>query len=458
MLRNQPWVTLGLLGAVSLLSAVGQAVEVRNRVGGRELVRTVAHQEPTPAPSTDRSAPLRPRNEPAPTPSTSEPVPPPSEPGGSTTESTVGETIDGSLFLEGPAGGLHEECMLCGTPDCTMGCLGGCGRWVKLDYLLWWRKGRDMPSLAISSTVNNDLNNFNLGTTGNGFSLFGGETMGGDAKPGGRIEVGSWLDVDQCHGIAGRYWQLSNEELQFAFESAGTTPLGRPFTDVAGTSDSRTLAYPTFNTNGSIRINATSEVLGGDVLYRRQMLSGEAHRLFMLCGYQYSRIDEDLLVEDSTNVLNPPLGTQSIRDFFATQNRYNAGSIGLAYERYGNCWRLDVMAKVGFGNMNQKVFIDGSTINNNQTVPGGFLTTRNRGQFEEDAFVVSPEVTLNWTLQLTESLGLSAGYSFLYWNSIAQPEDQIPVGVGGPIVPSDFVFQSGSYWVHGLSLGGELRF
>lgn len=454
MLRNQPWVTLGLLGAVILLSTVGQAVEVRNRVGGRELVRTVAHQDVPTSPSAEPSR-LRPRSEPAPSQPSSEPLPAPAEPGGSSSppaEEMVGE----SYFMEG-APGLHEECLLCGTPDCTMGCLSGCGRWVKLDYLLWWRKGREMPSLAISSTVNNDLNNFNLGNA-NTFSLFGGQTLGDDAKPGGRIEVGSWLDVDQCHGIAGRYWQLSNEELQFEFSSAGTIPLGRPFTDVAGAPDSRTLAYPTFNNDGRIRINSTSEVLGGDVLYRRQMLSGEAHRLFMLCGYQYSRIDEDLLVEDSTDVLNPALGVQSIRDFFATQNRYNAGSIGLAYERYGDCWRLDVMAKVGFGNMNQRIFIDGSTTNQNQTVPGGFLTTRNRGTFEEDTFVVSPEVTLNWTLQLTETLGLSAGYSFLYWSAVAQPEDQIPVGVGGPIVPSDFAFQNGSYWVHGVSLGGELRF
>jgi len=466
MRRMHRWVTLGLLGVVGWFASSSPGAEIRNRVGDRDIVRTASSQD-TGAGNGAGGAALPGADSPGDS----------GQGSGGTGLSNSDETtrlrpsMDGPL-MEAPMSGPYDDhglatdtfdggCMACGTPGCNMDCFVSCGRWVKVDYLLWWRKGRSVPPLAITSTDTNDLNNLRLGLDSTEV-IFGGTTIGEDARPGGRITLGTWLDEAEYHGIEGRYWQLGNEEITFSASSDGDIPLGRPITDATvdpAQATSRTLAFPQFNSDGVINISSTSEVLGGDVLYRRLIGCGTSNRLYVLGGYQYARIDEDLLISDSTFILASAT-TQAITDHFATQNRYNAGSIGLAYEYYGNCWSMDLLAKVAFGTMSQQVTISGSTTNNGIPVepPIGLLAIDNQGTFSRDKFAVSPELGVNFAWQLTDCLDLSIGYSYIYWNSVVQPEDQIPVGAGGPIVPSNFTFNDGSYWVHGLSLGGEWRF
>ena len=68
-------------------------------------------------------------------------------------------------------------------------------------------------------------------------------------------------------------------------------------------------------------------------------------------------------------------------------------------------------------------------------------------------------------------LRLTAGYSFLYWNSVVRPGAQLdrnvnPAGIpsdqffgspGGPVSPL-FHFNGESYWVHTLTVGLDFRY
>lgn len=420
MVSTPRMATLGML-ALACVASRGLAVELRNTVGEREVIRQVSFLQPVEAElPMEFEAP------------------------------SVGEEI---LYDD-----VGQSCASCGEHGCFLDCLVPNRIWAKFDYLLWWRKGMDLPPLAITSSDDVNLNNLRLGlntTT----TLFGGETVGTGARPGGRLSLGMWLDDCENCAVEGRFFSLGRQTVNFNAESAGATPLGRPFTNTIPDPDnptSRTLAFPGFNTDGSINVTAGSDLLGGDVLYRVLGCSYTNSRIYLLAGYQYARIDEDLLISDST-VITGLNDTQAITDQFDTRNEFNAGAIGLAYEYYYDCWQLDLLAKVGFGNMKQTVTIAGTTTNNGVAVvpPIGLLAIDNQGQFTQNSFSVSPEIGATAKYSLNDCMQLSLGYSFLYWSNVAQAGDQIPANLN---VPSPFVFNDSSYWVHGLNAGLELRY
>ncbi len=186
----------------------------------------------------------------------------------------------------------------------------------------------------------------------------------------------------------------------------------------------------------------------------------------VLLGYQFSRIDEDFNIDSATAAINVPgidAGTTfTTSERFYARNEFHAGQIGLA-ATYENCnWSVDLLAKVAFGNMRQAVNISGQTTivtpgpaATTNTVPGP-LTGTNVGQHVSDKFAVSPELGVNGRYAVTECLDLTFGYSFIYWSSVAQAGAQIDSMLNDP--PSAFVLNSGSYWVHGLSVGANVRF
>lgn len=410
------------------------AVELRNTVGSREVVRQVSFIDPlqTEAPASlgDDSMIV-------------EPLP-----------------YEGDLLVYDDGA---TPCTACGVQGCSMDCLVPHRKWARFDYLLWWRKGMPLPALAITSSDDTELNNLRLGLDTTTI-LYGNERVGTEARPGGRVSIGLWLDDCENCGVEGRFFSLGRQTSSFNAASDGNVPLGRPFTNVIpnpNVETSRTLAFPGFNTDGSVNVTSTSDLLGGDVLYRMLGCGYPDSRWYLLAGYQYARLEEDLLISDST-VITAQDVTQAITDRFDTRNEYHAASVGFAYERFHGCWQFDVLAKVGFGNMSQTVNIAGTTTNTDATgnsvmvsPPQGLLALENQGRFSQDKFSVSPEINLNAAYSLNECVQLSLGYSFIYWSSVAQAGAHIPANLE---VPSPFAFNDTSYWAHGLNAGLEFQF
>jgi len=418
MVSTPRFTLLGML-LISCVASRGVAIELRNTVGKRDVVRQVSFMQPMTSPQMEFEAP------------------------------SLGEEIyyDESV----------EPCTSCGEPGCFLDCLVPNTKWANFEYLLWWRKGMDLPALAITTSSNN-LNDLRLGL-GTTTTLFGDDTVGNEARPGGRVSLGMWLDDCENCGVEGRFYSLGRQSINFNAASDGTTPLGRPFTNTIPNPDdptSRTLAFAGFNSDGSIDVTGESDLLGGDVLYRMVGCTYDNSRIYLLAGYQYARLDEHLLIRDSTNI-TATNNTQSITDRFATRNEFHAGEIGFAYECLYDCWQLDLLAKVGFGNMKQTVDIAGTTVNNGVPVnpPIGLLAIDNQGVFTQDKFSVSPEINATASYSLNECIQLSFGYSFIYWSSVAQAGSHIPANLN---VPAPFAFNDTSYWVHGLNAGVEFRF
>ena len=366
-----------------------------------------------------------------------------------------------------------DACPSCGIAECALDCARPCGFWADLEYLLWWRRGSGAPPLVTTSpdgTLLNDAGVLGLNST---TVLFGGQTVGGGTRPGGRLTVGTWLDCYGCYAVEGRFYALGRQTTQFNVQSFTSPILTRPFTNqdpLVGPlgPTSRVLTFPNIAEEGRVDITGTSEVLGGDILLRRALCSSGCWDVDFLIGYQFARIDEDLVIFDSLVDRNPNNvitdGTrQDIEDRFETRNKYHAGQFGIEATYWGNCWRLELLAKVALGNMNEVARIVGQTTNdvpndpNSPVVlPGGLLANSgNSGLHEQDEFAAAPEIVATMVYEIHECIDVSLGYSYIYFSKVAQAGEQIEPNLS---VPSSFQFNTSSYWLHGLRFGAEWRF
>ena len=95
-------------------------------------------------------------------------------------------------------------------------------------------------------------------------------------------------------------------------------------------------------------------------------------------------------------------------------------------------------------NNEQRVNIDGQTIiieslPDDGTIPGGLLAQMsNIEEFQRDDFPVVPELGVTLGYQLTSSLRLLLGHSFIYWSRVARPGDQIVLDLNKDFLPSAF--------------------
>ncbi len=423
---------VGGLMLASLVSVIADGAELRTSAASRPIRRTVSIQEASLQQASFQEA--------------------------IEAEEWIDSAVQSDVFV--------ESCASCGVVGCALDCLVPCDRWASVEYLLWWRRGQNFPALVTTSPAGTAQGD--AGVLPDATILFGNEVIGEDARPGGRVSIGGWLN--DCHtcGIEGRFFALGEERITFAADSNAFPRLARPFRDpVSMTQEATLLAFPGFTGPGNVNITSSSNVLGGDFLYRCQVAQSFTTKMDFLVGYQFSRIDEDLNINSFTSAINVPgvdPGTTfaSSEQFFA-RNEFHAATIGLA-ATYVNCnWQVDLLAKLAFGNMNQVVTIDGQTTivtpgpgSTTNTIPGPLAGANNSGRHVHDKFAVSPELGVNCRYAITECLDLSFGYSFIYWSNLAQAGNQIDSMLNDP--PGNFSLNSGSYWVHGLNAGANFRF
>lgn len=337
--------------------------------------------------------------------------------------------------------------------------------WGKAEFLLWWRRGKQLPPLATTSAADTPIDQAGVLGQSSTQILYGGESANEAANVGGRVMFGAWFDSQQLTGAGVRFYALGNNTDQFNTTSDTYPILARPFYNAAlGQRDADVVAFPA-QTTGSIGITNLAKVVGGDAFWRRLFYEDSCHRIDLLVGYQAARIDQDLRIDTSRTVIATggtiPTGTVvNSYDLFDTENVYSAASIGMLgeYDRGPVTWRL--LAKVGLGNMRQRVHIAGQTT---ITVPGqastttdqGLLTqSSNIGDYSRNQFSASPELALSLAYHMTECMDLTVGYSFIYWSHVMQPGDQIDLQIDprNQTTPT-FSATDSDYFLQGLNFG-----
>ena len=350
------------------------------------------------------------------------------------------------------------------------------GLWVSAEAVVAWFRGMELPPLVTTSPAGTPQTAAGVlnqpGTT----LLFGG-TVDRDVRAGFRVGAGYWFNNDW--GVEVGFMMLESQTAIFNATSDGTTILARPFADATTFSSQAVLvAYPGL-ASGSINARAGSANFYEGHLDAafRLVEGGGPMRLDALLGYRFYRYDESLGISQTMNPLGALFvpGTQIVAsDGFTTTNEFHGFDVGVRPKFVWDVFSIDLLAKVGLGNLHQTVTISGSQV---VTVPGAapvsqvggvYALPTNIGSYNRNELVVFPELGFGASWQITSNLQIRLGYSALLLNGIASASDQINQTINpnrfpaanqttGPNQPA-FSLRRSDAWIQSISLGLQFTY
>lgn len=345
--------------------------------------------------------------------------------------------------------------------------------WAEVDYLAWSVKGDSLPALVTTGPVGSAGV---LGAAGTSV-LFGNSTVNDDWRSGGRLTVGTWLDLGRSRGLEASFFGLEDASTGFAASSGGTPLLARPFFDPTLPGQTSSLIASPGLLSGSVTVNETSRLLGAGALYRQDVGSFGGERISALIGYRYLRSSDRLGISSQSTVLGGgviPVGTAiGITDQFEATSNFHGVDLGLTGEFTHGPWSFDWRAKVALGANINSAQINGSTA---VTLPGGapvvssgglLALSSNIGSYSQTRFAAVPEISLKAGYQLTPQWRLVAGYDVLYWTGVQRAgglidttvnPNLVPPAVGGGPNRPQPVFNTSALWAQGFSLGARYGF
>lgn len=366
--------------------------------------------------------------------------------------------------------GLAPSCISVGPPGRGLLQSLWCRMSVRAEVPLFWRRAAAPPALVTTSdagTLIGDAGQLGLSTTD---ILLGDTRLNEDSNAGFRLTLATWLGQREEYGLMFRYWTAGDQDDEYSFGSNQFPILARPFfnTSIANAfeNDALVVAFPGTST-GSIRVATTSSVEGLELSLKRLLYRDRFTRIDWLYGYQHASIDESIGISSTTSAST---GEQlAISDNFSTENNFHGVSYGIAGTRHFSCWKLETMFRLGLGNLRRNVNVSGSTTatsTGSVTTPQGLLArSTNSIAFEDDTFVVIPEVGINLAYQLRPGLDFTLGYNYMLVPKVAQASQQINDSLAsnlsdpfsGSADPA-FQFDERNFWLNSLGLGLQWRY
>lgn len=350
--------------------------------------------------------------------------------------------------------------------------------WVSAEYLLWWTKSTQVPTLLTSSSPQ-----FN-GIPGQGdtYPVLAG-SFGDSFHSGARFGGGWWFGNEQRRGIDTRFLFLFRSGDDFATNTNAypllarpffnaNTPVG-PFAEVVGAPG---LAF------GGVAASLQNSLWGAEVNYRRFLCGNPCARFDWLAGFRYLNFKEQLSVTEtfvrtpgSPMTIGSPAVAGMIQDQFRAENNFYGGQIGMTGEIRRGRWFVDGRATIAFGTVHQTAQIGGGqalAFANGSVAqfPGGLLALpgANIGSFSQDKFAVMPEVGVNLGYHITPHLRVFVGYNFLYLSNVLRAADTIDTVVDAGRVPNFLnnpppvlpgaprpapQFRESDFWAQGINFG-----
>jgi len=338
-------------------------------------------------------------------------------------------------------------------PECTVNRFGA-------EWLLWFSRGRTAPPLVITGT-----------SAANAHGRYPIDAIGEDVRNGVRQTYGHLL-ADGATLAEARFWGLEASSEVFAVNSNERPFIAQPVIDAnTGLPFNNVVAFPGVSV-GDVRIHSKGSMFGADAWARQTWWSDYRHRLDVLGGYQFSRIDDSIDINTTQTLLVavPPLPLgfhREARDSFSAQNQFHGGTIGLLGEWRSGVWSLEMLGKLGLGNMHTQVQISGERRERVGAGPttvtgqGLYAQGSNSGTYERNRFAAVPELNVNGVYNLSPAFRVMAGYSLIYWSPLGLAADQIDRQVNvsapaNPVLPA-FNFRRNDFWVQGANVGAEYR-
>jgi hypothetical protein len=358
--------------------------------------------------------------------------------------------------------------------------------WMRANFLLWRIKGANVPPLVTNGGAG-DASPGALGLADTKV-LFGGSGLDYSDRSGGDFRIGWWLDDEKRWGLEGGYFFLAGRAYSQSFSSPGNPPLAVPFFNVATNApDANLVAYPGI-ISGHVTVEAPSFLQSAEANVVSTLMKTDHFHLEGLAGFYYAGLNEGLYLQQASLVglapqymaMLPGLAamngnTIAINDYFDTRNSFYGAQVGTRAEFVYKRLSLSILTKVAIGASVETVNIRGLTNIDAQpasvTNAGLLAVSSNSGQFTRSTFAVVPEIGLNLGFQLTDHIRVCAGYSFLYWSSVARPGDQVDTAINPNLVPTSntyglaagparpaFNFHATDFFAYGVNFGCEFRY
>jgi putative beta barrel porin BBP7 len=363
--------------------------------------------------------------------------------------------------------------------------------WVQLDYLLWRIKNDAAPFPLLTTGPAGAAQPGVLGQPDTHIVV--GNQLDYRLNSGVRLVVGRWLDDTQALGVELRGFCLETHTIHDGLDAdrSGAPVIARPFFNLqTGQPAALVITSPQDPFGGQrfggIDIFADSRTWGGEANCLLKLGESATCQWHGLAGFRFLAQKDQLRFSQSSTILvlgdlgfggspAPVPDIVSLRDYFETTNFFYGGQVGAEGTLRRGRWSLDFSGMIGLGATDQRQEIDGRTMLTDptgftQTIHGGLYATPDIvGHFEQVHFAWTSELNVCLGLELTPHCQFKLGYTFLYWDGVVRPGQQLPLGVDPRQVPSSLVFEgaqparaapfrTGDFWGQGLSLGLTFRF
>ena len=348
--------------------------------------------------------------------------------------------------------------------------------WIKAEYLHWWVKASPTDVPLITDGL--------LGEAGT-HVLLGGNDLDNRSHDGLRVTFG-YSPIHERNSLEVSLMALKSRTATNSVSSSGqlgSIDLLLPFFDVTRNKENVTEISLSPSYAGAAGEALSRNVTGVEIDFVRPCDHGGGMSLDFLGGLRWFNLSENFTFTTSSPFIPPQAA-----DVFETTDRFEArnnfygvqGGIRAHWER--GRFSAGGALKLGIGATVQKVDVDGFLLTNDfnglasttQRFAGGyFALPTNIGSHSRATFGILPEADVNLGYRIADWLTVSAGYSFLYINSVARPGDQINRNINptqsvswtgeldpklkGAAEPS-FDFHGSSFWAHGLNAGLTFRF
>jgi Putative beta barrel porin-7 (BBP7) len=376
--------------------------------------------------------------------------------------------------------------------------------WLGVDYLFWIPKSQDLRFPLVTTSAMADMGVLGKSTT---IELLGPSSdINYDQTNGFRVWAGYSLDGEGQSGV-----EISAFALEYAKQyytansnSSGLPLLAVPFFDLDNNAPgSYLVAFPGINAGG-VREDAWTRVrnVEASFVYNAAVSSGEPGGLTLFAGARFFQLEESLAFSTTSSTFGvPPVGTGS--SFFPgggglfagavfpaapytvatvdrtrTYNNFYGGNVGFRGDIGFGRWVIQATGKIAAGYMQSWVDIDGySTLTPSSgptsLQPGGlFNGPQDLGRHHKDRFAILPEGGVNIGYQLTPSIRLNAGYTFMYVNNVIRPNTSISQNLNSTLVPvsptytgafpTNFVphdvTRETQFYLQGINVGLQLSF
>jgi hypothetical protein len=333
--------------------------------------------------------------------------------------------------------------------------------WLKADYLNWQFSRPSLGAVLVTTdTAPNSSTDFGALGQPHTMVLLGSGPFNQGHIPGGRLTAGF------CPGffLPVEISAFSVQRSQSLFEAAstgaaGSPVLARPVLASQNGEESVFLGGFPGLAAGGISVISNTNLWGIDVNAYSCLVDLDALNIDLFVGYRYQELRESILIFNPLIALDslviPFNGTvagvsEANRfDQFGTRNQFNGGQLGMRSALHYGRVALMLDVKLALGDTHQTVDIVGtstsatadSAFRGLPVTNGGVLAVRsNIGRHNKHEFGFIPEVGLNAGFQVLRSVRLFAGISWMYWDRVVRPGDQITNIIDTRQVPTSNFF------------------